>query len=165
MLTRILLLACAFMLPAGAIGTCPQGTLHGAQAALTTDESLLLQLINEERASHRLPRLILDPVLSEAARRHSADMGARGYFSHLAPAPGPRTPLDRYAALLSRTPDRVVGENIGLADQPVMSLIHEGMMESPDHRANLLDVEYLRVGIGAYQLAEGRIWVTEMFSG
>src|SRR5205085_1377516 len=45
-------------------------------------EAQMLELINQERASAGLAPLAADPELTEVARRHSADMFARGYFSH-----------------------------------------------------------------------------------
>jgi uncharacterized protein YkwD len=121
--------------------------------------------INSERRSRGLPELTVDPMLVEVARLHSADMGKRGYFSHLAPAASLHTPLDRYAAVLGRQPRTVVGENLGCCDQPVMGLIHNGMMASPEHKANILDKEYVSVGVGVYLLDDGQVWVTQMFRG
>ncbi len=134
-------------------------------ACQAADEALLLQIVNEERRAQGVSPLVLDPVLVQVARDHSLDMARRGYFDHLAPAPSPRTPLDRYAACLGRQPEGVVGENIGRADQPLMTVIHGAMMDSPEHKANITDTEYLRAGIGVCALPDGRVWVTEMFCG
>ena len=133
--------------------------------SLTPDESLTLRLINAERTEHKLAPLLLDPVLVEVARQHSEDMATRDYFDHLAPAPEPKTPLDRYAVAIGRKPEMVVGENIGHSAEPVMGIIHECMMGSPEHRANILDSEYVGVGVGIYMLNDGRVWVTQMFRG
>lgn len=132
---------------------------------LTADEALLVRLINQERAQNNRPALLLDPLLTQVARQHSVDMQRRDYFSHLEPEPNPRTPLDRYADALQRRPLVVVGENIGRASQPLMALLHAHMMDSPEHRANLLDPQYTRLGVGLHVLPDGRVWVTEMFSG
>ena len=136
------------------------------QASLTPDEALILRLINEERRERNLASLELDPVLVKVAREHSLDMARRGYFGHLSPAPDATTPLDRYASALGRRPEEaVVGENVGRAPQPVMGMMHLYMMESPEHRANILDAEYARVGVGIHALEDGRVWLTEMFRG
>ncbi len=135
------------------------------QVALSSDEALLVRLINQERLERELSALELDPRLVAAARKHSRDMATRSYFSHLAPAPRPRTPADRYAAEIGRRPEVVVGENIGRADQPLMGLIHARMMESRDHRANIIDFEYALMGVGVYAQADGRVWVTQVFRG
>src|SRR5574340_985294 len=73
--------------------------------------------------------------------------------------------LDRYAVELGRPPRTVVGENLGCCDSPLMGLIHAGMMESREHRANILDREYVSVGVGVYVLPDGRAWVTQVFRG
>ena len=62
----------------------------------------------------------------------------------------------------------MVGENIyycseeeGAEDVP---LAHHAFMASPEHRANILDSRYTRVGVGIYHDAQGAMWVTEMFT-
>ena len=142
-----------------------QPTAPPQQVTLTDDEALLLQLLNAERADHKLPPLKLDPVLTCVAREHCADMAKRGYFSHFEPGPDRRNPLDRYAAALGRPPTEVVGENLGCAGQPIMGMLHECLMKSPAHRANILDQEYTRVGVGLVVRPDGRTWLTQMFCG
>jgi uncharacterized protein YkwD len=134
---------------------------------LTNDETLLLRLVNAEREEHGLRPLDADVLLVRVARSHSADMAKRGYFSHLAPKPAPRTPLDRFAAALGSRPPKttIIGENIGRAREPVMSMIHITMMRSPEHRANILDHQYARMGVGIFELPDGRVWVTEVYQG
>jgi uncharacterized protein YkwD len=134
-----------------------------AERGMTADEKLVFRLTNAERLERDLPPLQFDPLLMEVARRHSRDMAERGYFAHLAPPPAEATPLDRYAKALGRKVSGVVGENIGRADQPLMGKIHASLMGSPDHRANILDVEYTRVGVGIFALPDGQVWVTEVF--
>jgi uncharacterized protein YkwD len=36
-------------------------------------------------------------------------------------------------------------------------------MNSPGHRANILEPRFQRIGVGVYQNAQGEFWVTEMF--
>ncbi len=48
-------------------------------------EARMLDLVNNERAANGLQPLAADPELTEVARRHSADMFARGYFAHDTP--------------------------------------------------------------------------------
>lgn len=140
-------------------------TAEPPSPSLTPDELLTVQLINAERVERKLEPLHLDPILVEVARQHSEDMATRAYFDHLAPAPQPKTPMDRYAVAIGRKPEIVVGENIGHSAEPVMGIIHEYMMDSPEHRANILDAEYVSVGVGIYMLNDGRVWLTEMFRG
>lgn len=132
---------------------------------LSDDEGMILELLNGERAQRELPPLRSDATLTRVAREHCADMAKRGYFSHFEPGPERRSPLDRYAAACGRKPTEVVGENLGWSEQPIMGELHAGLMSSPDHRANVLDREYTRVGVGLLVEQDGRTWLTQMFCG
>ena len=81
---RVGLLACAVvsvaaLLPAGALANGTRQSHHSA--ALTVDLGILQQL-NQIRRAHHLAPLTLSPNLNAAARQHSRDMLARGYFAH-----------------------------------------------------------------------------------
>jgi uncharacterized protein YkwD len=105
-------------------------------------EQRMLDLVNQERIAADLKPLLADPELTEVARRHSADMFARGYFAH--DTPEGISPFDRMrAAKVSFT---TAGENLALA--PTIPVAHTGLMNSPGHRANILRPEFGRVGIG-----------------
>jgi len=105
-------------------------------------ESQMLELVNQARAANGLAPLTADPELTEVARRHSADMFARGYFAH--DTPEGRTPFDRMRE--SNVRFLAAGENLALA--PTLSIAHTGLMNSPGHRANILRPQFGRVGIG-----------------
>jgi len=105
-------------------------------------EKQMLDLVNQERRAAGLNPLAPDPELTEVARRHSADMFARGYFAH--DTPDGITPFDRMRAANVRF--ITAGENLALA--PTLPLAHTGLMNSPGHRANILRKEFGRVGIG-----------------
>lgn len=105
-------------------------------------EAQMLEMVNRERAAAGLKPLAEDPELREVARQHSADMLARGYFSHISPEG--KSPFDRMRdAKISFT---IAGENLALA--PTLTLAHTGLMNSPGHRANILRPQFGRVGIG-----------------
>ncbi len=120
-------------------------------------EAQMLQLVNQERARAGLAPLAADPELREVARRHSADMFARGYFSHVTPEG--RSPFDRMAA--AGVTYRTAGENLALA--PTLSLAHTGLMNSPGHRANILHPDFGRVGIGIVDGGLRGLMVTQNF--
>jgi uncharacterized protein YkwD len=105
-------------------------------------EKQMLDLANQERQAAGLNPLAPDPELTEVARHHSADMFARGYFAH--DTPEGLTPFDRMHAANVRF--ITAGENLALA--PTLSVAHNGLMNSPGHRANILRREFGRVGIG-----------------
>jgi uncharacterized protein YkwD len=105
-------------------------------------EMKMLQLVNEERTKRGLKPLQWDPEILPVARSHSQDMFARGYFSHYT-LEG-KDPFDRMK--LAGIKYYSAGENLALG--PTLSICHEGLMNSPGHRANILNPSYGRVGIG-----------------
>ena len=105
-------------------------------------EKRMLDLVNAERAKAGLRPLAPDPELTDVARQHSADMFARGYFAH--DTPDGLTPFDRMRD--SHVQFLTAGENLALA--PTLPLAHNGLMNSPGHRANILRPQFGRVGIG-----------------
>jgi len=105
-------------------------------------EIKMLQLVNEERTKRGLKPLQWDPQILPVARAHSQDMFARGYFSHYT-LEG-KDPFDRMKAAGIKYYS--AGENLALG--PTLSICHEGLMNSPGHRANILNPTYGRVGIG-----------------
>jgi uncharacterized protein YkwD len=117
----------------------------------------MLEMVNRERASAGLKPLAPDPPMTEVARLHSADMFARGYFSHVTPEG--RSPFDRINA--ASIAYRTAGENLALA--PTLSIAHNGLMNSPGHRANILRPEFGRLGIGIMDGGRRGIMVTQNF--
>ena len=105
-------------------------------------EMKMLALVNQERTKLGLKPLQWDPELVPVARSHSQDMFSRGYFSHYT-LEG-KDPFDRMKAAGIKYFS--AGENLALG--PSLSICHEGLMNSPGHRANILNPTYGRVGIG-----------------
>jgi uncharacterized protein YkwD/uncharacterized membrane protein required for colicin V production len=105
-------------------------------------EKQMLELVNQERRAAGLNALEPDPELTEVARKHSADMFARGYFAH--DTPEGLSPFDRMREANVRF--ITAGENLALA--PTLPVAHTGLMNSPGHRANILRPQFGRLGIG-----------------
>lgn len=120
-------------------------------------ESQMLDLVNEERVKANLPALTLDEELTSVARRHSEDMFARSYFSHISPEGW--TPFDRIRT--ANISFLVAGENLALAQS--LPLAHEGLMNSPGHRANILRKAFGRIGIGVLDGGIYGLMVTQKF--
>jgi uncharacterized protein YkwD len=120
-------------------------------------EAEMLALVNRERAEQGLPPLAPDPELTRVARAHSQDMLARSYFSHVTPEGG------RLDARLRRADVRylVAGENLALAQ--TLAIAHRGLMNSPGHRANILQPKYGRLGIGVLDAGRYGLMITQNF--
>jgi len=107
-----------------------------------TSESSMLTLINIERQKNNLPILESNKALKELARVYASDMFERGYFSHYNPEG--QSPFDRMTS--KKISFLAAGENLALA--PNVVLAHQGLMNSPGHRANILSPDFARAGIG-----------------
>ncbi|MGV3740799.1 MAG: CvpA family protein [Burkholderiaceae bacterium] len=121
-------------------------------------EKQMLALLNKERAAQGLKPVALDGKLTGAARNHSADMLARGYFSHYSPEG--KDAFDRLRS--QKISFLVAGENLAFA--PTVKIAHTGLMNSPGHRANILRPVFGKVGIGIMDAGRRGIMVTQKFS-
>lgn len=119
----------------------PIGSI-GDLAPDPTAEGRMLELVNSERTRAGLRSLVADERLREVARSHSQEMFQLNYFSHTSPTAG--SPFDRMRA--AGIAFVVAGENLAYA--PNVDIAHQGLMNSPGHRANILRPEFGRVGIG-----------------
>lgn len=102
----------------------------------------MLKLLNQERVKVGLKPLIADEALRDVGRQHSRDMFMRGYFAH--ETPEGLSPFDRMDA--AGIAYDFAGENLALA--PSTDLAHTGLMNSPGHKANILDPNFRKIGIG-----------------
>ena len=121
-------------------------------------ERALLSLVNKEREKAGASTLTVDVTIVAVARAHSKDMLLRRYFSHNTPDGkdlGNR--LDAAGVHYSSA-----GENIAFA--PDVESAHQGLMNSPDHKKNLLDPEFHHVGIGIIATTKYGIMVTQDFT-
>jgi len=135
-------------------------------------EELMVSLVNEARADAGLPALATDELLAQAARQHSWEMISMDYFSHTSPVPGNESVPQRVANAGSTAV--WVGENIGAEyrsrpyDYKALTLgAFDGLMNSPPHRANILDADYNTIGVGiAHSERDGMagIHVTQVFA-
>jgi uncharacterized protein YkwD len=120
----------------------PLGPPTGELPADPEAEQRMLDLVNGERQRAGLRPLVADERLRGVARAHSLEMFQLDYFSHTSPTAG--SPFDRmHAAGITFA---VAGENLAYA--PNVEVAHQGLMNSPGHRANILRPEFGRVGIG-----------------
>ncbi|MFD0901822.1 CAP domain-containing protein [Actinomadura sediminis] len=116
----------------------------------------VVALVNEARAGKGCGPVRGNALLDRAARGHSADMAARGFFDHTDPdgdGPGDRI---RSAGYRWST----YGENIAKG-QPSPERVMESWMNSPGHRANILNCAFDEIGVGVVE-AGGPYW-TQVF--
>lgn len=134
----------------------PAPVARAAVPAAPTAEGAVLALVNQARAGAGCGALTADPALAAVARAHSADMRDRDYFSHTSPEG--LSPFDRaeQAGI-----DYARAENIAFG-QADATAVMEAWLESPGHRANILDCELTKLGVGVAE-GPGGPWWTQLF--
>ena len=105
------------------------------------DERVLFDAANRERASRHLPLLRWDSALARAAHDHAVRMARANAISHQFPGePGLSDRASRAGARF-----RLIEENVGVAVSATE--LHSAWMNSPPHRANLLNPQIDSAGI------------------
>jgi uncharacterized protein YkwD len=127
-------------------------------------EQDLLARHNGERAAAGLPPLQVSGTLTDVARRRAQDMAANNYFSHYSPSG------ETAFTILGRMGYNygTGGENIARNNYPdaqSVSTAMSGFMQSPGHRANVLEPKFRVVGIGMAVGAGGMKYFAVVFSG
>lgn len=126
-------------------------------ASVRSYEQEVIRLVNAERAKAGLAALTEDWELSRVARYKSQDMHDLRYFSHTSPTYGSPFAMMRAFGIRYRT----AGENIAMGYRTPQAVV-AGWMNSPGHRANILNPNYTKIGVG--YVADGSYW-TQHFVG
>jgi uncharacterized protein YkwD len=118
-------------------------------------------LVNQDRAANGVAPLAYSASLARVAQYRAQDMLNRNYFSHYDPSTGQLA----FVQLLRLwgIPYSTAGENIAWSTDPSMGAINTMFMNSADHRANILNAAYHRIGIGVASNG-AKIMVVEVFS-
>jgi uncharacterized protein YkwD len=140
----VIVLFLGFSLHSGPEFPCPpEDSLpnHQQQEAI---ERTLFELVNLEREKEGLSPLRLSAELAVLARRHSADMAESGKLSHISVSG------DTYEARLVGADFFFsgAGENVARSETTVVEFVHRSLMESSDHRRNILGTDFNTIGIG-----------------
>ncbi len=117
----------------------------------------VLALVNEERNTAGLPALVWHDGATEVAWAHSLDMDVRNFFDHT--NPDGELPWDRLTA--AGVAWSTAGENIAWGYSSPAAVM-TGWMNSPGHRANILNTSYTHIGIGVHD-SGATIWWTQVF--
>ena len=105
----------------------------------------LFELTNLYRKKFGAKSLVRSESLNETAMAHSEDMFLQDYISHESPT---------YGSLAQRMEKNAISyeeanENVAMAYFDAIEAVH-GLLNSPDHRAIMLDKQYTHGGTGVY---------------
>lgn len=126
-------------------------------SSVSAYESEVIRLTNEARKQNGLAPLSTNWELSRVARYKSQDMVDKRYFSHTSPTYG--SPFDMMKSF--GISYRAAGENIAYGQRTPQEVV-TAWMNSPGHRANILNASFTQIGVG--YVASGNYW-TQMFIG
>jgi uncharacterized protein YkwD len=120
---------------------------QSAQSDLSGMESFLLAKINEQRAAAGLGQVRLSSAVTNVARTRSNDMAERNYFSHTMP---------EGSNFLSILTDRSIGFKYAgeilarnnFPDDQAAEVAIDSYLNSPPHKAIIMDGRYNVVGVG-----------------
>ena len=138
-------------------------SIDDAPVATTEEaERRLLAMVNRDRGAQNLPPLAWDDRVAAVSRLHSAEMQRTKNVAHISPTTG--SAADRVRAAGIKT--AVVLENVARAR--ILAEAHQGLMNSPGHRANIMSSSATHVGIGVVFGEESTggldIFVTQVFT-
>lgn len=137
-LTLALSIVLTALAPQAVAGWAPRRDMHS--------------LMNGARSNHGASALDRVWVLRHMADQHSKEMAQAGRIYHTANL-GSRLRVVSWS---------VAGENVGAGAR--IRTLFEAFMDSAPHRANILNRDFRRVGIGVYR-DDGIIWITLIFVG
>ncbi len=122
------------------------------------EEQQALALLNADRAANGLAPVRVNSKLAALAGDYAQDMIDRNFFAHNNPEG--QTPFDRM---------RARGINFGYAGENLaintsVAGAERAFMNSPGHRANILNPRYTQVGIGVRHSRSGSVYVVQEYT-
>jgi uncharacterized protein YkwD len=127
-------------------------------------EKEIFHLVNAEREKIGLNELKYDDKLADVARIHSRNMVEQDFFSH--EDPEGRDPQERVETYYPEIIARGFGENVGYMhgenEEAVARNLMGSWMDSPEHRANILNDQFSHIGVGVKQNGP-RYYATQKF--
>ncbi|KJR45030.1 Transporter [Desulfosporosinus sp. I2] len=116
----------------------------------------MVDMINQERLAAGLNPVKADLRLTAVGRAKANDMKVNNYFDHTSPTYGSPWAMMKQVGITVRW----AGENI--SGNKSVSNSMAALMQSPAHKANILDPRFTDVGVGiAYGSAYGNLYVQE----
>jgi uncharacterized protein YkwD len=124
--------------------------------AFTSRRERVVVLTNAQRAAHGLGGLTVSPQLTASAGRYAQHLAADGAFSH--------TDGSDLAQRVTAVGYQYqwIGENLGMGQSSPKTIV-QAWMNSPEHRANMLDPRFTQIGVGVATRSDGRIiWCIDL---
>ena len=143
--------------PVSTVQALPANTRQAAALQKFPEKArALLDSMNEARRAEGLAALEWDASLEDVAYARAQNLVTNGYFDHY--APDGESAFSELAARGIRY--RLAGENLArnnYVETRTVAAAFDGLMNSPGHRANILEPRFSSVGVAAVR--DGKMWV------
>ncbi|GAA3376263.1 CAP domain-containing protein [Streptomyces racemochromogenes] len=136
--------------------TAPKPAAPTADGGQSAEEAEVLALVNQERAQAGCVPVRANPPLAALAGAFSKDMAVRGFFDHTDPDGNSPWQRAQNAGISG-----MGGENIARGQGDAKSVM-QAWMNSPGHKANILNCEFRTLGVGVW-FGSGGPWWTQDF--
>lgn len=147
----------------GQVGNAsPQAPKGESGVNLNDMESYLLASINDQRSANSLQTVQLNDGLTDLARYRSNDMASRNYFSHVTPDGTNFLGMLSDRGIAYKFAGEILARNNYPVDQAA-SVAAQSYLNSPPHKAIIMDGRYSQVGVGYSLGAEGMNYYAVIF--
>ena len=134
-----------------------QVTEEKEEVQVSSEMQEVVNLTNNERAKAGLKALQIDTKLTQSAQAKSQDMKDKNYFSHTSPTYG--SPFDQMKSF--GVSYKSAAENIAMGQRTAAEVV-DGWMNSPGHKANIMNASYTHIGVGLSD--SGYYWTQQFIS-
>jgi len=133
------------------------GNTVSTSGAGGTEQAKVVAETNRQRAMNGCGAVTVNAKLTKAAQAHSVDQAEHNTMSH--DGSNGSTPWDRSKAAGY---DNAIGENVAMGFRDAAAVM-DGWMNSPGHRANILNCDAKAIGVGLAKASDGSPYWTQMF--
>jgi len=138
----------------------PQPALPAQATAMSATEATIFGGINAERERRGLSPVTWNPLLDQAAKSQARSMAALRRMAHNLPETATPTLVARVRA--AGYEFRRVSENIAFGQRDAETVV-QSWMNSPGHRANILDPNVSETGVGVTRVEGGPLYFCQVF--
>jgi uncharacterized protein YkwD len=141
----------AAVIARGVIGGCAYADIPATTGSLSEMRAAVVCLVNQQRAIHSLPSLLVSSKLNTSAQNWNQWMVSTGNFTH----------GSHFAGRISAVGYdwQTAGENIATGFGTPRQVVN-AWMASPDHCRNILDPSFRQIGTGVTSAVVGS-WATQ----
>lgn len=127
-----------------------ENTMPRSSTTLRRAESATLCLVNRERRAQGLRELTRAKTLDRASREYARSMVRHRFFAHVTPGGGTLKQRIRGSSYLDGVRGYTIGENLAWGSGSLATPRRRvaSWMDSPGHRANILNPDFRHLGVG-----------------